>query len=196
MYFFISWSHISWQSIKSYSTREFVSCLWHVFFGGLFVDFHLAQLAGYNVGRKCFCKPVTSKVDICTKFGISFTHCMLISHLSQRRWRGRWWCCYKPTRLPNCRPEFESHHWIYLRTPGEISWGFSGNKARCFFWEPGDIPILFCAFKTCCFFRRAAEIFSRFMATKTSYCSSKVGPSPPVSVTTKTDILGQTMTLS
>ena len=30
-------------------------------------------------------------------------------------------CYYKPTRLPNERLEFESHHWIFLRTAGDVS---------------------------------------------------------------------------
>lgn len=36
-------------------------------------------------------------------------------------WRGRRWRYYKPTALPHQAPGIHSRHWIFLRTPGDIS---------------------------------------------------------------------------
>ena len=81
-------------------------------------------------------------------------------------------------------PEFESHDWIYLRTPGDISWGFSGKQASLGTFLSYNVPS-----KPVDFF--LGELWKSpavFMVTKTSYCSWEVGPSPPMNVTTKTDI--------
>lgn len=73
-----------------------------------------------------------AKAEMCTKCGISHSHYMLISHLSQQRWRRRWRHYIKPTRLPNSQLQFESHHWLFVRTHGVICSHFSGNKTGCF----------------------------------------------------------------
>lgn len=54
---------------------------------------------------------------------------MLVSHLSQQEvLRERWCHNYKPTR----QPELESLHWMFLRTPEDISRRFRGDKSSVF----------------------------------------------------------------
>lgn len=68
---------------------------------------------------------------------------MLINHMLQQQEEGRVaGCYYKPARLPNARLEFESRHWIFLRTAGDVSICFLlGDKTRCYLRSGGTFPV-------------------------------------------------------
>ena len=49
----------------------------------------------------------------------------------------------QPTRLPNGRPQIESHQCITLKTLGDISVRSCGNQTVRYFSQPVEIPICF-----------------------------------------------------
>ena len=109
--------------------------------------FHSARPPkGYSVSSFLPPQTFSPTSNMCTIHDIWSSHFMLINHMLQQQEEGRVaGCYYKPTRLPNERLEFESHHWIFLRTAGDVSICFLlGDKTRCYLrsgWGGGTFPV-------------------------------------------------------
>ena len=86
--------------------------------------------------------------------------CLLVTCRS-KRWRGRWWCYYKPTRLPYGWPEPKLRHGIYIyiffRTPGDVSSHFSSNITICFWGDLQIFPVISDATKSCISVRECGD---------------------------------------
>ena len=114
--------------------------------------FHSARPPkGYSVSSFLPPQTFSPTSNMCTIHDIWSSHFMLINHMLQQQEEGRVaGCYYKPTRLPNERLEFESHHWIFLRTAGDVSICFLlGDKTRCYLrsgWGGGHFLCLFWLF--------------------------------------------------
>lgn len=74
-----------------------------------------AQSPGYNVSR------YVQKLTFVPNMSYHIHILCSLADFHVRRWRGGGCCYYSQQRLTNSQQQFESHQWIFVRAPEDIS---------------------------------------------------------------------------